>query len=184
MTVDQHETIDSVIDLVNLDTADHDGLIVVRQGIDEGTGRRYDHFITAIAIDEVENTILIVVLAVCISIALDESETVREGVGIQGPAAVERDGRILGRDHFVVPGDDPVLLGDITDIVIHRIVDTIGIGIIGKADPVEIIIPDGPVEHDTERRTADYEDVSVCAVVDIIVDVEGHAVTGNMGHIT
>lgn len=74
------QPVNGVINLVKILSVQDDGVIVIRKFAYEGSRRRNNDFVFIVAIDDVEDTILVVVGLVGIGVTLNESEAIGQGI--------------------------------------------------------------------------------------------------------
>ena len=78
LSFDEGKAIDGVIDLVEIHPVKGDGVVVVRKILNQSAGRRDNDLVLAVGVDDVEDSVLVVVRLVGIGIALDKAEPVSQ----------------------------------------------------------------------------------------------------------
>ena len=171
---------DSVVNLIVFTTVEGEHVIVFRQGIHEGSGRRNNDIVLAIHI-LIEHPILTEVVRAGSRVALDKPHCKRELVGVARTGLhvlrLGRKSRILLRQKRVVARNLFVLLSDVGIVGVNLVV-----GIVQRVVVADTNGSPCRVGHDcgsqrsAERRTAnDVAPVNI-AVVDVVVAVVADAV--------
>lgn len=171
LSVVYHYLVDGVINLVVLYAVEGHYLIVIWEFCDDRSCRRnYGLVLSVWAFDE-EDTVIIIILYICICKTLEESKVIRKSVGCVSSGALRYDSGILRCDGRIVLSDDAVLLLYGSVIVIDAIVSSMNCVIICDVTDQEIEIIQSTVEEDSKRRSADVVAVVPISVVDAVTDI-------------
>ena len=161
--------VNGVVDLIVGNSVKNDGVVVIGKLLDESSGRRDYDLILALGVDDVENTVLIVVRLIRISVALHQSKSVSERVSVVRSGRVQGEGAVLRRYGSVVLGDDPVLLVDDPVVGINGVEQPVGVAVVREAYSGEQQVRDRQVDANSERRSADYPVPSIGPVVNPVI---------------
>jgi hypothetical protein len=134
-------------------TAILDDDVVLRQGGDDGAGRRYDGA-EVMAASGVENAVLIVVRGRRAGETLDQAELGRQEVGQVGVGAVEGEPGVLLGDDGVVLGDDAVLLRNDGVVLVDGAVAPVNGIVVAEADGGQALFAATESDFRMVRRTA------------------------------
>ena len=146
-------------------------LIVVGEGGYQSACRRYDSGVGSGCADGVEDAVLIEVLAVCISVALYQSQTVCKLIGGKCSVAVEGIGSIIGYDAGVLLGDYQVLAGNYVVVVKGAGEGAIYVAVVREPEAVKDCPVDCYLQRSSERRTANHVVTAVGPIINSIVEV-------------
>ena len=198
--VDGRHAIDGIIHLVVLVAVRQGhGVVVLGERLQQGTGRRDNHFVLSARLLHIEDAVVHKVFRIGACITLDQTQFVGQligGVGAEG-VDVNRgrrggrlcggslsgrillgrsgsllgcDGRLLRSDGGVVLGDGAVLLLDGGIIAVDGRVCAVHIVVVGETAGCQLGV-ERQVEEHSERRTAHIVGTQPVAVIDAVVEV-------------
>ena len=149
-------------------------LIVIRKRLDYRTCRRNYGLVLSEAVDDEEDSVIVVVGSIGVSVALHKTKLAGEVVGLVGSESLALhlgESKILLGYGCVVPCYSLILLGYCTPVVVDQIILPVGIAVVCETARERVVVVKRAVEVVAIRRTAHVVVSVVVAVVDAIVAV-------------
>ena len=144
--------------------------VILRQGGDNGAGRRNDGA-EVMAASGIENAVLIVVRGRRAGKTLDQAELGRQEVSQVGVGAVEGEPGVLLGDDGVVLGDDAVLLRNDGVVLVDGAVAPVNGIVVAEADGGQALFAAAESNFRMVRRTADPVVLRAFDIPDAVVIV-------------